>query len=133
MFLKGWRIEYTAACDSFTACPQEFAEFYNQRKRWLPSTMMNLYDIIKDWSEIVARNDQISSGYMFYQLFNLIGFIIGPGTIFLLLISASSLAFGLNNTESMILNLVLIGMFFLGCIQLEKKQQISLAQVNRKR
>ena len=93
--------------------------------------MMNLYDIIKDWSEIVARNDQISSGYMFYQLFNLIGFIIGPGTIFLLLISASSLAFGLNNTESMILNLVLIGMFFLGCIQLEKEQQISLAQVRK--
>ena len=80
----------------------------------------------------MARNDEISSGYMFYQLFNLVGFIIGPGTIFLLLISASSLAFGLSDTNSLILNSALIGIFFLGCKQLEKEYQISLAQVNLK-
>ena len=93
---------------------------------------MNLLDLVKDWSEVVARNDEISSGYMFYQLFNLVGFIIGPGTIFLLLISASSLAFGLSDTNSLILNSALIGIFFLGCKQLEKEYQISLAQVNLK-
>ena len=90
---------------------------------------MNLFDLIQNWSDVVARNDEISSGYMFYQLFNLVGFIIGPGTIFLLLISASGLAFGLSDTSSLILNLVLIGIFFLGCMQLDKDQQISLAQV----
>jgi len=39
MLQRGWRVEYSAASDSYTACPEGFDEFYNQRRRWMPSTM----------------------------------------------------------------------------------------------
>ncbi len=54
---QGWRVEYNAASDAYTNSPQEFKEFYNQRRRWGPSTLANTLDllhrlliIIKQWS-----------------------------------------------------------------------------------
>ena len=122
-------MEYAAASDSYTACPQGFAEFYNQRRRWMPSTMLNVIDLISDWSDVVSRNDDISSPYMFYQLFNLVGSVIGPGSIFLMLIGAFSLAFGLSSNTSMILNIILLGSFIAACCTLKSAQQIMFAQV----
>ena len=99
MLKQGWRVEYTAASDSYTACPLTFKEFYNQRRRWMPSTLLNVIDLVSDWKEVVQKNDNISGAYMFYQLFNnIIGTTIGPGFIVLMLIGASSLAFGLTST-----------------------------------
>ena len=31
---QGWRIEYAAASDSFTFAPEDFKEFFNQRRRY---------------------------------------------------------------------------------------------------
>ncbi|KAK3789461.1 hypothetical protein RRG08_059582 [Elysia crispata] len=39
---QGYRVEYCAASDSFTYAPEGFYEFYNQRRRWAPSTMANI-------------------------------------------------------------------------------------------
>lgn len=43
---QGWRVEYNAASDAFTNAPQEFKEFYNQRRRWGPSTLANTLDLL---------------------------------------------------------------------------------------
>ena len=95
----------------------------------MPSTMLNVVDLISDWSDVVSKNDDISSPYMFYQLFNLVGSVIGPGSIFLMLIGAFSLAFGLSSNTSMILNIVLLGSFIAACCTLKSAQQIMFAQV----
>ena len=95
----------------------------------MPSTMLNVIDLISDWSDVVSRNDDISSPYMFYQLFNLVGSVIGPGSIFLMLIGAFSLAFGLSSNTSMILNIILLGSFIAACCTLKSAQQIMFAQV----
>ncbi len=34
-------MEYNAASDAYTNATQDFKEFYNQRRRWGPSTMAN--------------------------------------------------------------------------------------------
>ena len=129
MLKQGWRVEYTAASDSYTACPLTFKEFYNQRRRWMPSTLLNVIDLVSDWKEVVQKNDNISGAYMFYQLFNnIIGTTIGPGFIVLMLIGASSLAFGLTSTESLILNLVLVGSFIFSCMFMKRDHQIMIAQ-----
>ncbi|CAN0125575.1 unnamed protein product [Lampetra fluviatilis] len=36
MLQQGWRVEYCASADAYTNAPQDFAEFFNQRKRWGP-------------------------------------------------------------------------------------------------
>ena len=130
MLKQGWRVEYTAASDSYTACPLTFKEFYNQRRRWMPSTLLNVIDLVSDWKDVVEKNDNISGAYMFYQLFNnIIGTTIGPGFIVLMLIGASSLAFGLTSTESLILNALLVGFFIFSCMFMKRDHQIMIAQV----
>lgn len=43
---QGWRVEYNAASDAYTNSPEEFKEFYNQRRRWGPSTLANTLDLL---------------------------------------------------------------------------------------
>merc|ERR1719376_1942980 len=67
MLQQGWRVEYSAASDSFTACPEGFKEFYNQRRRWMPSTIANILDLLGDYKRVIKNNDDISLMYICYQ------------------------------------------------------------------
>ncbi|KAK3083083.1 hypothetical protein FSP39_013460 [Pinctada imbricata] len=51
---QGYRVEYSAAADALTYAPEGFAEFYNQRRRWSPSTMANIMDLLMDWKNIAS-------------------------------------------------------------------------------
>lgn len=57
---RGYRVEYCAASDALTFAPEGFAEFFNQRRRWIPSTMANIIDLLKDYKNVVAVNESIS-------------------------------------------------------------------------
>lgn len=129
MLKQGWRVEYCAASDSFTQCPEGFNEFYNQRRRWMPSTKLNIIDLISDSKMVVKNNPDISRGYIFYQSFMMFGTVFGPGSIFLMLIGAFSTAFDLSNDNSLIINAVLAGGFVLACCVLKGAQQIMVAQL----
>ena len=130
MLKEGWRVEYTAASDSYTACPEDFKTFYNQRRRWMPSTLLNIIDLVSDWKEVVRKNDNLSGAYMLYQCWcNICGTIIGPGFILMMLIGAASFTFGLSTTNSLVLNLVLVGVFIFACVFLDQKKQIMIAQL----
>ena len=43
----GHRVEYSAASDAYTYAPEEFKEFYNQRRRWITSTFANIMDLLE--------------------------------------------------------------------------------------
>ena len=53
-----------------SACPESFDEFYNQRRRWMPSTMLNILDLLQNWKLVTAQNEDISFLYIFYQVEN---------------------------------------------------------------
>jgi len=126
---QGWRVEYSAASDSFTACPEGFKEFYNQRRRWMPSTLLNIIDLVADYKQVVKANDDISYFYIAYQAFLLVSTFIGPGSIVLMLVGAFSLAFNMTDTNSLIFNLVLVGVFVFSCIFMKSDHQIMIAQL----
>lgn len=65
---SGSRVEYSAASDAYTHCPESFAEFYTQRRRWAPSTMANIMDLLVNYKNTVECNDNISMPYIFYQV-----------------------------------------------------------------
>ena len=85
MLQQGWRVEYSAASDSFTACPEGFGEFYNQRRRWMPSTIANILDLLADYKRVMRNNDDISPFYIIYQIMMMVGTVLGPGSIFLMI------------------------------------------------
>ena len=74
----GFRVEYCSVSDSYTHCPTEFNEFFNQRRRWVPSTMANIRDLLfNNINTTMRKNDNISIPFVFYQILLLAGTIIG--------------------------------------------------------
>ena len=61
-------MEYSAASDAYTACPEGFNEFFNQRRRWMPSTIANIFDLLSDYKNVVKVNPDISIFYIAYQV-----------------------------------------------------------------
>jgi hypothetical protein len=43
---QGWKIDYAAGADAFTFAPETFTDFYIQRRRWAPSTLANIIDLL---------------------------------------------------------------------------------------
>lgn len=114
---RGWRIEYCAASDSYTHAPEGFGDFYIQRRRWGPSTMANILDILADYNQTVHNNDHISILYIAYQAFLMIGTIISPGTIFLMVVSAMNTVMGLSSRTALFYNAVPLLMFSFVCLK----------------
>lgn len=111
---QGYRVEYCAASDALTYAPEGFYEFYNQRRRWTPSTMANILDLLMDWKNVTTRNNDISMLYIAYQMLLMVSSILTPGTIFLLILGAISLAYpDLPLYGSMLLNLFPVALFIL--------------------
>ncbi|KAG8175041.1 hypothetical protein JTE90_008869 [Oedothorax gibbosus] len=126
---RGYRVEYSAASDAYTHCPEGFGEFYTQRRRWAPSTMANIMDLLGDYKATIAINDNISLPYIIYQAMLMVGTVLGPGTIFLMLVGAMVAAFKISNWYSFYYNIIPILIFMTVCFIFKNDIQILVAQV----
>ena len=124
---RGYRVEYSAASDAYTHCPEGFNEFFNQRRRWVPSTIANIFDLLMNYKDTVRINDNISMPYIGYQLMLMVGTIIGPGTIFLMLVGAFVAAFKISNWVSFYYNLIPIIVYTGTCLMAKPKWQLILS------
>nr|XP_026487354.1 chitin synthase chs-2 isoform X5 [Vanessa tameamea] len=126
---RGYRVEYSAASDAYTHCPEGFNEFYNQRRRWVPSTLANIMDLLVDYKHTIKINDNISTPYIAYQMMLMGGTILGPGTIFLMLVGAFVAAFRIDNWTSFEYNLYPIAIFMFVCFTMKSEYQLLVAQI----
>ncbi|EEB10859.1 chitin synthase, putative [Pediculus humanus corporis] len=126
---RGYRVEYSAASDAYTHCPESFNEFYTQRRRWVPSTMANIMDLLMDYKRTIKINDNISLPYIFYQMMLMGGTILGPGTIFLMLVGAFVAAFKIDNWTSFYYNIIPILLFMVVCFLCKGPIQLIVAQI----
>ncbi|GFR94982.1 chitin synthase [Elysia marginata] len=72
---QGYRIDYCAAADAYTQAPETFTEFFNQRRRWGPSTLANILDLLEndktnalgqDWPNFTRESDlQVNEAHHF--------------------------------------------------------------------
>ena len=81
MVQSGWRLEYCAAAEDSTYCPDNFDEFFKQRRRWIPSTLANLILLISEWKLTVNNNDYISFGFILYQALMVFSTVIRLGLL----------------------------------------------------
>ncbi|XP_076762627.1 hyaluronan synthase-like protein kkv isoform X3 [Xylocopa sonorina] len=124
---RGYRVEYSAASDAYTHAPEGFNEFYNQRRRWVPSTIANIMDLLMDAKKTIKINDNISLPYISYQILLMGGTILGPGTIFLMLVGAFVAAFKIDNWTSFYYNIIPILLFMLICFTCKANIQVMIA------
>jgi len=125
----GYRVEYSAASDAYTHSPETFNEFYNQRRRWVPSTMANIIDLLSDSKRTVKVNDNISYLYIIYQGALFLGSILGPGSIFLMLVGAFVAAFRIDNWTSFLYNAVPILIYMFICYFCKENIQLTAAKI----
>ncbi|XP_065208101.1 chitin synthase chs-2-like isoform X5 [Planococcus citri] len=126
---RGYRVEYSAASDAYTRCPENFNEFYNQRRRWVPSTIANIMDLLMDSKRTIKINDNISLLYITYQFMLMGGTILGPGTIFLMLVGAFVAVFHIDNWTSFYYNIIPILSFMFVCFTCKSNIQLLVAQI----
>ncbi|XP_037268092.2 chitin synthase chs-2 isoform X3 [Rhipicephalus microplus] len=126
---QGYQVEYSAASDAYTRCPETFEEFFTQRRRWTPSTMANIIDILMDARRMARNNSGISHFYMAYQGMLLLGTILGPGTIFLMLVGAFVNCFRVSLLTASTFNAVPVLCFVAVCFLCPQKIQILVAEV----
>nr|XP_018916999.1 PREDICTED: uncharacterized protein LOC109044007 isoform X3 [Bemisia tabaci] len=126
---RGYRVEYSAASDAYTHCPESFNEFFNQRRRWVPSTMANIMDLLMDYKKTIKINDNISLPYIAYEMMLMGGTILGPGTIFLMLVGAFVAVFHIDNWTSFYYNIWPIMFFIFVCFTCKSNIQLIVAQI----
>ncbi|CAG2190883.1 CHS1 [Mytilus edulis] len=127
---QGMKIEYTAESDAYTFVPEGFYQFYNQRRRWTPSTIANIMDLLISWKEITAKNDNISVLYISYHLCLLISTLLTPGAIFMLIVGSIIISFQwIHSFVILIVNVIVVSMFMLACVCASTQKQLLFAAV----
>ncbi|XP_078106768.1 chitin synthase 1 isoform X2 [Sander vitreus] len=126
---QGWRVEYNAASDAYTNSPEEFKEFYNQRRRWGPSTLANTLDLLHSGAETVKRNSSISKLYIFYQMFTVGSSILGPASVTLMIAGAFQFVFKLPGTISIIIASIPPVFYIIICFVAKPNAQITIAAI----
>lgn len=126
---QGYRIEYAAAADAETYAPEGFNEFFNQRRRWTPSSVANTIDLLADYKRVCANNESISKLYIMYQVI-VIGFsLVGPAIMFTMLVYAQVAAFEVAATRMMLYNSVPVMIFVFICFVGTSKHQLLYARM----
>ncbi|CAL7946040.1 unnamed protein product [Xylocopa violacea] len=125
----GCRVAYCAASDAYTHAPESFKEFYIQRRRWIPSTMANIFDLLGTSNETRKLNDNISWLYIAYQWILTGSTIIGPSFIYLMMVGAFVTSFQLDNWFSFWTNSIPIAIFILVCFFCKVRMQLIIAEV----
>ena len=95
----------------------------------MPSTLFNIFELIANYKRVIKNNNDMSIFYILYQVIILIFTIIGPGMIFILLIAGTQTALGVEQTISIIINLILLLMFIIVCFVGKPDSQIFFAQI----
>ncbi|KAI4900790.1 hypothetical protein NFI96_007452 [Prochilodus magdalenae] len=126
---QGWRVEYNAASDAYTNAPQEFKEFYNQRRRWGPSTLANTLDLLHSGGETAKRNSSISMLYIFYQIFTVASSILGPASVTLMVAGAFQFVFGLSGTMSILIGVIPPVVYMFICFLTKADFQVTIAAI----
>ncbi|CAF2149420.1 unnamed protein product [Rotaria magnacalcarata] len=87
---QGYRIEYCAAADAYTHAPETFTDFFNQRRRWIPSTLGITVSILKNYHRTIRVNESVSFLAILYHVFYLALYILSPATITIAIADAFS-------------------------------------------
>ncbi|VDM57313.1 unnamed protein product [Angiostrongylus costaricensis] len=125
----GYRIEYVAASDAETYAPEGFEEFFNQRRRWTPSSIANTIDLLADYKRASANNHSISMSYIAYQFMVVFFSMLAPAIIFAMLVFAQVSAFGVDSTKVMIYNGIPVSLFIVVCFTTESNVQLLHAKL----
>ncbi|XP_061170941.1 chitin synthase-like [Saccostrea echinata] len=127
MLQQGYKIEYSAAAEAATFAPEDFKEFFKQRRRWIPSTMANLMDLLSSSSRTTKMNPNISYLFVTYQVILFLSSLFGPSTVLLALQSALGTVFGIQAWLTYTIIFCPVIIFVIVCLKCKDDTQLNVA------
>ncbi|XP_043931790.1 chitin synthase chs-2-like [Protopterus annectens] len=124
---QGWRVEYNAASEAYTNAPEEFKEFYNQRRRWVPSTLANTLDILQNGQSTAKVNPSISRPYILYLIMITASAVLIPAAMTLMIAGSFSFVFGWRGDVSIVISVIPPVLYIIVCYKLKPDTQIFIA------
>lgn len=128
MVQSGWRIEYCAASENKTHCPEEFDEFYKQRRRWVASTLANMMLLMKEWATVRKFNHRVSVFFLLYQAVLLFATLIGPSSVILVVCGGLVYGWNIDTISSLVLQILVCLGFTMICLLTSQKTQLMIAK-----
>ena len=126
---EGWRLEYSAVSQDYTNCPDSFEEFYKQRRRWIPSTIANLVEVISNFTKI-TKNDSITILFIIYEFLIIFSSLISPATIILIIVTGiKGIDHSVNEIALIIVLSIISVLFGVICIYATEKTQLDIAKL----
>ncbi|XP_060583230.1 LOW QUALITY PROTEIN: chitin synthase chs-2-like [Ruditapes philippinarum] len=126
---QGYRVDYAAGSDAFTYAPEGFDEFFKQRRRWMPSTVFNIIDLLADYKNTVYVNSNISMLYILYQGALLLSTIVGPATVLMMIAGANMVVFKVTVIWGYVIALAPAIFYFILCFYVKEKTQLRVAEI----
>lgn len=128
---EGCKVEYVAASDAKTFVPEGLSEFYNQRKEWYQSLIINYVGRLKNWKTFTEKDENTSILYIPYTSFVMMYAILTPGIVFLMIIGSISMAFpSIPPYAIFSINVLLVIQFVLVCLVARNKIQVSFVGIS---
>ena len=125
---KGWRLEYCAISNDKTYCPTTFDEFFKQRRRWIGSTVANIYLLITKANKITTYNESINWAFVIYQVIAFFSTIISPATVILVIASGFTVSFEVNSIAVVVVTGIVAVLYGILCVKTSQKVQINVAK-----
>ncbi|XP_052796524.1 chitin synthase chs-2-like [Mya arenaria] len=126
---QGYKIDYCAASDAKTFAPENFWDFFVQRRRWSPSTMANMMDLVHSWKQLVQNNREINHFFMLYQLVLVITSVLAPGTVLVVIAGSFSTVLGLTPWYAFFVAVTPVVLFAVLCLTVSQKIQLNVAAI----
>ncbi|XP_052791804.1 chitin synthase chs-2-like [Mya arenaria] len=126
---RGYKIDYCAASDAKTFAPENFWDFFVQRRRWSPSTLANMMDLVLSWKQLVQNNAEINHFFMLYQLVLVVTSIIAPGTVLVMIAGSFSSVLSLKPWHAFFVAVTPVVLFAVLCLTVTQKKQLIVAAI----
>eukprot|EP00058_Branchiostoma_floridae_P007244 XP_002592732.1 hypothetical protein BRAFLDRAFT_67172 [Branchiostoma floridae] len=125
----GYKINYCAGAVDSTHCPEEFDEFWKQRRRWIPSTLANQILLLKNWKDVNKNNKHISMPFLIFQAGLLFSTVVSPSTCILILSGGLYYGVGIPPWLSLVFSILFTLVFAVICIRYSQETQLKLAKI----
>ena len=122
---QGYKIEYCAASDAYTHAPETITDYFNQRRRWVPSTLGNTVSFLKNYRRTIRLNENVSFLCVLYHICFLASYILSPATITIAIADAFNATTDIDMYGSFILACLPAVVFLIVCYQ-EWKEEIKI-------
>ncbi len=122
-------MDYAAAADALTYAPEELSEFFNQRRRWVTSTLVSQMDLLNSFKNIIQSKDNISYIYIIYQFIVMVTTFLCPATVVLGIATSFKSVLDVKAGYAYLMSIIPVAFFLIITFRCKTSTQLIIAAI----